>query len=48
MGHSTSAVKEVALAILSDTMNSPASHIVPEKWKRLEYFASVVRTIFEL
>ena len=44
VGYSTPAVQKAALAVLLDMMNSPhwRPHIVPEKWKLLEYFTSAV------
>ena len=44
IGLSTPAVQKAALAVLLDIMNSPhwRPHIVPEKWKLLEYFTSAV------
>ena len=44
VGPSTPAVQKAALSVLLDVMNSPhwRPHIVPEKWKLLEYFTSAV------
>ena len=44
VGHSAPAVQKAALAVLLEMMNSPhwRPHIVPEKWRLLEYFTSVV------
>ena len=44
VGHSTPAVRKAALAVLLDMINSAhwRPHIVPEKWKLLEYFTSAV------
>ena len=44
VGHSTPAVRKAALAVLLDMINSAhwCPHIVPEKWKLLEYFTSAV------